>query len=303
MQSAWRVIDCTNLDGQLKYARGRLVVRKFDSGEENQVTDLPLADIAILLIGLRCNCSAGLLHQCAENGVCVMVCDWRGVPIAAMHSWATTHTRITSRQRAQVAMTIPRQKNAWERIVKNKIFGQAACLDLLGIEGGNSLRGLGESVRSGDLGNVEGRAAREYWKRMFPGENGFKRLPGSGEGRNAQLDYGYMVLRGFATKAVISAGLNPSLGVNHHSGANYFCLVDDLIEVFRPTVDVKVARLSPAQQVADRDVKHYLVESVNRQFNGSGFTIPSVLNDFAQQYGMYAEGKIDKLQVPQFEEE
>lgn len=50
MQSAWRVIDCTNLDGQLKYARGRLVVRKFDSGEENQVTDLPLADTAILLL-------------------------------------------------------------------------------------------------------------------------------------------------------------------------------------------------------------------------------------------------------------
>ena len=124
-----------------------------------------------------------------------------------------------------------------------------------------------------------------------------------GKGGTLSSTTGYMVLRGFATKAVISAGLNPSLGVNHHSGANYFCLVDDLIEVFRPTVDVKVARLSPAQQVADRDVKHYLVESVNRQFNGSGFTIPSVLNDFAQQYGMYAEGKIDKLQVPQFEEE
>lgn len=303
MQSAWRIIDCTNLDGQLKYVRGRLVVHRFDVDDEYQLSKLPLADIAVILLGLHCNCSAGLLHQCAQNGVCVMVCDWRGVPIAAMHSWATTHTRITSRQRAQVSMTVPRQKNAWGRIVRNKILGQAACLDALSIKGGNTLRGLGNSVRSGDPGNIEGRAAREYWKRIFPREKDFRRLPGQGIGRNAQLDYGYMVLRGFATKAVISAGLNPSLGVNHHSGANYFCLVDDLIEVFRPTVDVKVASLSPAEEIMDKEVKHFLVESVNRQFNGSGFTIPSVLNDFAQQYGLYAEGKLDKLPVPLFKEE
>ena len=34
--------------------------------------------------------------------------------------------------------------------------------------------------------------------------------------------------------------------------------------------------------------------------NGTGLTIPSVINDFAQSYGMYAEEKIEKLPVPQF---
>ena len=100
-----------------------------------------------------------------------------------------------------------------------KIRGQAACLDSSKLEGGGLLRGIAASVRSGDPSNCEGHAAREYWRRMFPQDEKFRRIPGQGYGRNAQLDYAYMVLRGFAVKAVIAAGLIPSLGVNHHGAA------------------------------------------------------------------------------------
>ena len=69
MNSAWRVVDCTNLHGSLTYDRGRLVVRDRD---KDTSTDVPLTDIAVLLIGLRCNCSAGLLHQCAVSMVSLL---------------------------------------------------------------------------------------------------------------------------------------------------------------------------------------------------------------------------------------
>ncbi|WP_240541749.1 hypothetical protein [Bifidobacterium simiarum] len=49
-----------------------------------------------------------------------------------------------------------------------------------------------------------------------------------------------------------------------------------------------------------KDVKRYLVDSVNQQFNGTGLTIPSSLNDFAQQFGLYCEKKIDRLPVPEY---
>ncbi len=300
MQNAWRVVDCTELSGQLKYDRGRLVTHS-DSCESNKSdTEIALSDIAVLLVGLRCNCSAGLLHQCAQYGVCVMMCDWRGVPVSAMYSWAETNTRITARQIAQSCMPEPRKKNAWGRIVKAKILGQAACLENLSNDGAGLLKEIAKSVRSGDTSNTEGRAAREYWKYIFPQEEGFKRIPGAGYGRNAQLDYAYMVLRGFVAKAVISAGLNPALGVNHHQSGNYFCLVDDLIEVFRPAIDFRVAQLSYQDSLSDKMVKKHLIEAVNRQFNGSGLTIPSAASDFAQTYAIYAEGKIDKLPVPQY---
>lgn len=53
MQSAWRVVDCTSLDGSLTYVRGRLVVNNRVTGE---IVEIPLAETAVLLIGLHCGC-------------------------------------------------------------------------------------------------------------------------------------------------------------------------------------------------------------------------------------------------------
>ena len=46
MQNAWRVIDCTNLQGELRYIRGRILV--CDHALEQKV-EIPLAETAILL--------------------------------------------------------------------------------------------------------------------------------------------------------------------------------------------------------------------------------------------------------------
>lgn len=297
MQSQWRVVDCTDLTGRISYVRGNLRVKRDDGSEP---VDVPLAQAAVVLVGLKVACSAAVLHEMARYGVSVMLCDWRGVPDAALHPWTDTPTTVTQRQLAQVDVTLPRKKNAWGRVVKAKIRGQAACLDALGLDGGGLLRGIATSVKSGDPSNCEGHAAREYWKRMFPNDQGFHRVPGEGVGRNAQLDYAYMVLRGFTVKAIISAGLIPSLGVHHHNRGNYFCLADDLLEPYRAAIDRWVAGLNATASLSDKSVKQYLVEGVNRQFNGTGLTIPSSLNDFAQQYGLYCEGKIDKLPVPEY---
>ena len=76
MQNQWRVIDCTDLDGSISYERGRMRVVKNDTGE---CVDVPLAQIAVVLLGLHVRCSAAVLHEMARYGVSVMLCDWRGV--------------------------------------------------------------------------------------------------------------------------------------------------------------------------------------------------------------------------------
>lgn len=296
MQSAWRVVDCSGLEGEVSYVRGNLRVhRKTDGVTQN----VPLEQLAVLLLGLKAKCSGGLLHQLAEFGVSVMVCDWRQVPVAAFHSWSKTYTNITARQTAQVAQSKLRKKNLWARIVRAKVRDQAACLEGLGRENFRVLSELAKTVRSGDPSNVEGQAARLYWQSLFGRD--FRRNPGAREfGRNSQLDYAYMVLRGFAVKSVVSAGLAPMFGVNHHNRGNYFCLVDDLIEPFRPAVDFGVAQLDEFASVDDPQVRAGLVEAVNAQFWPGGFTIPVELDRFSQQVGMYFEGKVDGLRVPVF---
>lgn len=83
MQNQWRVIDCTDLDGSISYERGRMRVVKNDTGE---CVDVPLAQIAVVLLGLHVRCSAAVLHEMARYGVSVMLCDWRGVlTLRCMH--------------------------------------------------------------------------------------------------------------------------------------------------------------------------------------------------------------------------
>jgi CRISPR-associated protein Cas1 len=54
---------------------------------------------------------------------------------------------------------------------------------------------------------------------------------------NGKIDYGYSILRSAVARAVVDTGLLPSCGVFHSSRINPFCLVDDLMEPFRPLVD------------------------------------------------------------------
>ena len=104
-----------------------------------------------------------------------------------------------------------------------------------------AFRLLARKVGSGDPENVEAQAARRYWPLLF-GE-GFRRERESG-GLNALLNYGYAVLRSCTARAVTGAGLHPSVAIHHRNRANDMALVDDLMEPFRPLVDLAVARLA-----------------------------------------------------------
>lgn len=96
---------------------------------------------------------------------------------------------------------------------------------------------MARRVGSGDPGNMEAQAARRYWPLLF-GEN-FRRNREE-PGTNAMLNYGYAVLRATTARAVCAAGLHPAIGLNHKS--EDMTLIDDLMEPFRPMIDLMVAR-------------------------------------------------------------
>lgn len=292
MTKGWRIVDCTAMTGLLRYKRGQLVVEHHDLE-----THIPLADTAVLLLGVQTTVSTALLQQLAVFDVEVIICQWNEIPIAAMQSWAKTNTRSAARQAAQQEMSLPARKAAWQKIIRAKILGQSHVLDKLELGGGEFLRNLATQVHSGDPNNIEGQAAREYWHRMFPEEN-FRRFPGLGEGRNAQLDYAYTILRGFLIKSICSAGLSPTIGIHHHSANNYFCLADDLIEPFRPAIDYQINQLP--NEPLNAKLKQRIVTAVNSQFSPKGLTIPSLVDEFCGQYAQYCEGWLDTLPVPVF---
>ena len=69
---------------------------------------------------------------------------------------------------------------------------------------------------------------------------GFRRNTEAGD-VNALFNYGYTVLRAATARAVIAAGLHPSIGLHHSNRGNAFALADDLMEPFRPIVTAQPA--------------------------------------------------------------
>lgn len=291
MSAAWRVIDLVTFEGSIGYRRGQLLV----TSSEN-VTAVPLADVAVVLLGQGASIRPSVLHAIAQFDVCVLVCDWKGVPQAGCFSWST-HGRVAARHLAQADLALPRRKNAWGRIVRAKVLGQAATASALGHRAAEQLLGYAKSIRSGDPGNIEALAARVYWRDFFAGEE-TSRSPQSGDSLNPLLDYGYGVLRGIGIRAVLAAGLSPALGIFHRGRGNYFNLVDDLIEPFRPAIDWRVAQLAAGVSLSDAQTKRSLVAAAHQPVAETGATIPTALEALAQQYGRYVEGDAVKLDVP-----
>ena len=292
MAECWRVIDLCEFEGELRSTRGGVEV----CPEEGTPTKVPVAEIAVVLVGMKVALSAAVLHRLAEADVAVLFCDWRGIPEGGCYSWSD-HGRVAARQRAQAGVSLPRKKNAWARLIRAKIEGQASVLENIKIRGSGELLALADQVRSGDPGNVEAQAARLYWSRAL-GKGGV-RQPAAGQliGANACLDYGYSVLRGHLMRAVLAAGLAPALGVFHRGRGNAFALADDLIEPFRPAIDEVALQLPPTASPSDRSVKQLLVMAASQRFDGEGHGIPAVAEALAQSFGRYVEGDIDRLNV------
>lgn len=292
MNSQWRVIDLCGFEGELRSTRGGVEVLS----DEGVPTIIPVAEVAVILVGMKVALSAAVLHRLAEADVAVLFCDWRGIPEGGCYSWSD-HGRVAARHRAQAEVSLPRKKNAWARLIRAKIEGQASVLENLKIRGSGELLALADQVRSGDPGNVEAQAARLYWSRALGKGVGRQAAAGQLIGANACLDYGYSVLRGHLMRAVLAAGLAPALGVFHRGRGNAFALADDLIEPFRPAIDEVALQLPPTASPSDRPVKQLLVAAASQRFDGDGHGIPAVAEALAQAFGRYVEGDIDRLNV------
>lgn len=290
MPGAWRVIDAIGYSGEVAASKGHLHI-----GEQS----IALMDVAVLMVGPHCTLHESTFDRAAVFDVSIVHCDWKGVPIATTFGWSE-NSRVAARQRAQATLSVPRQKNAWMRIVRSKIRGQAEVLKYFEKKRYLELADLSRVVKSGDPSNIEARAARFYWRAINDG-NDFRRSPGSREGLNGFLDYTYAILRGVCVRAVVSAGLNPALGIWHHERTNNFALVDDIIEPFRPAADLIAFKARETHSALDSGCKKDLVKVCETSFDRSGATVTTVASNLARKFAIYAEGDSPVLEVPVFE--
>ena len=209
----------------------QLVLTFKDSPDEKQT--VPIEDIGVVLLEhQQTSITLPLLNALAENEVQVVICNSKGMPNAMLQSMNSNNLQGET-LRNQIACGEVLKKQLWKQVVEAKIRNQASLLDSVG-ENGNVLKPFYSNVRSGDVDNREGIAARIYFQHLF-GESFIRNR--DNPGINALLNYGYSILRAASCRAIVSSGLLPAIGIYHHNRSNAYPLADDLMEPFRPFVD------------------------------------------------------------------
>ena len=221
---------------------------------------VPVEDIGLVVLDSKqITITHGLLNALLQNKAIVVSCDESHHPTGMMHS-LDAHSEQTKRMAAQVESTEPLRKNLWQQTVAQKLLNQTEVLRKRGRHYEPIYR-WSRQVRSGDPENLEGRGAAHYWGHLFENQPMFLR-DRNGECPNAWLNYGYAVLRATMARAIVGAGLIPSLGIHHRNKYNAYCLADDLMEPYRPVVDHAVCQLldrfGPGNEIS-KDVKQTLL--------------------------------------------
>lgn len=246
-----QIIDISTDGRHLSLSRGFLRV----SEDGIEIGRTPLDQIlAVIVHAHGTTWSTSLLTELAGRGAPVVLCGSNHAPRSVLMPLEGHHAQ-GSRLRAQWQAKTPITKQAWKKIVTAKITMQAAALESVG-ESTTPLRMMIRKITSGDSTNVEAQAARYYWPRMI--DPGFRRDKKAGD-INALLNYGYTILRSAAARAVVAAGMHPTIGVHHSNRGNAFALADDLMEPFRPLVDCAARNIVQTRGVeVDTEAKRVL---------------------------------------------
>jgi CRISPR-associated protein Cas1 len=247
-------IEISREPAHLSVARRQLVIDR--NGQ--RISQIPCEDIGLLIVdNARTTYTHSALNQIAQSDAVLVVCGDNHLP-SAMLLPLSQHSQIVWRLQSQIESTLPLRKSLWKQVVVEKVSNQASNLPE-SYPAHRKLVDLSKRVKSGDTTNIEAQAAKIYWQNWLWQEE-FRR-DSDGDGLNAFLNYGYAIIRAALARAIVAAGLSPTLGLHHCNRSNYFCLADDLMEPLRPFVDDIVREMyRQGFETLDQHAKKTLLE-------------------------------------------
>lgn len=261
---------------------------------------IPLEDINCIIIeNQSVTVSAYLLQKMADMGIAIFFCDEKHLPNAVLLP-IVRHSRHFKILKYQMEAGKPLQKRLWQQIVVQKIRNQALCLAYLELDGAEELMKMCREVQSGDRTHVEAKAAAFYFKSLYG--LGFSR--GNDHIINSALNYGYAIVRGLIARSIVCYGLEPSIGVFHHSELNNFNLADDMIEPFRPLVDLYVSRNydiaeSDSDLTPERKRGIFGIINYDMDMKGEKRIISNCIDMLVASYSSALQGKRSDLELPE----
>lgn len=224
--------------------------------EDRTTKSLPIEDLGVVILEHpQITITSNLLEQLMDQQVAVITCNSRYMP-SGMFLPLDGNSEQTERIRTQLDSSVPLKKQLWQQTVRSKIMNQAMVLERLGVPNQRLIH-LQNDVLSGDTSNCEAQAASHYWGKIYGGNFVRSRDP---ETPNAQLNYGYAILRSIVARALTASGMLPSIGIHHRNKYNAFCLADDIMEPYRPYVDWYVLHLPGLEEATEGLTREQKIE-------------------------------------------
>lgn len=220
---------------KLEYALNYLVYKTVD-----EVKRIHIHEIHTLIIeSTTVSITSALLAELIKQKVKVIFCDEKRNPSSELIPYygdSISYQRINE----QIKWKESIKHLVWQKIVQEKIKQQAFVLSKKIPDEAIILSNYAKEVELDDATNREGHAAKFYFNRLY-GEN-FSR--NSSDKINTFLNYGYTLLLSQFNRYIVAKGYLTQLGIHHKNPFNPFNLSCDLMEPFRPFIDLKVTDLS-----------------------------------------------------------
>jgi CRISPR-associated protein Cas1 len=277
--------------------RGFIVCRT--NGQEDR--RLPLEDVRAVIIAARgVTLTSSFLSGLLETDGIVLHCDERYQPCG----WTAPLGRVVDLQAFEHQTARPRRLNEklWHEMLRGKTLNQTRVLQRKQLRSGH----LELALRQGEFD--EGNCARRYWQLYFPaiGWTASRRDRKQDTPANQMLNYGYAVLGALCHRSLIVHGLVPQLGVHHKPRYRSDPLVYDLMEPFRPAVDLMLAEFMVEPEISMKAwAKKVGTELRDRRVRRGTYTlklmdaIDASANSLARAY---AEQSATRFWVPELAE-
>jgi CRISPR-associated protein Cas1 len=266
--AAWKTIRITK-PCKLSIESGNLIVK-----DDTHKFKLSLSDTdSIVFEGDKFTLTAPVLGALAKHKIATLFCDEYYMPLAILLPYKQTALGVDV-LKAQIFWSDEFKASLWQLIIESKILNQTEVLNYYGYDSNYMERYIG-LVQLNDKHNFEAKSARHYWKELF---TGLKREQESMDVRNQALNYAYAICRSMLSRDLSAAGFNCALGVWHDNKFNPYNLADDLIEPFRPIIDMAVKKIleGRGEEYISPELKRFLINLFDEEYVLYNDTLSSI---------------------------
>jgi len=212
----------------------QLIITSKETGEINSKCP---NDIGIIIFDNKeITYTHSVISKLLYYNIAIIFCNDKHMPIGMFLNFDSNYSQTLTINK-QITLTQSKKDKIWKELITQKILNQSNLINKCNKLKSDIIKNLASKVKLGDKTNREGVSAKIYWKSLF-GSN-FTRDK-DGETPNDFLNFGYAILRSLTAKSLSGSGLLPIIGIHHHNQYNAFCLADDIMEPYRPYVDLLV---------------------------------------------------------------